>query len=40
MGRSSFLLTKIECNMQEKQYALVVFIDIKGEFDSITFAAI
>ncbi len=34
------LVTKIECSMQEKQFALAVFIDIQGAFDSTTFAAI
>ncbi len=34
------LATKIESSMQEKQYAIVVFVDIEGEFDSTTFAVI
>ncbi len=33
------LVTKIECS-QEKQFALAVFMDIQGAFDSTTFAAI
>ncbi len=34
------LVTKIECNMQEKRYALAVFMDIQWIFDSKTFSAI
>ncbi len=34
------LVTKIECSMREKQYALAVFVDIQGAFDSTTSAAI
>ncbi len=34
------LVTKIEYSMQEKQFAMAVFMDIQGAFDSTTFAAI
>ncbi len=34
------IVTKIEYSMQEKQFALAVFMDIQGAFDSTTFAAI
>ncbi len=34
------LVTKIQCSMKKKQFALAVFMDIQGAFDSTTFAAI
>ncbi len=34
------LVTKIDYSMREKQFALAVFMDNQGAFDSTTFAAI